>query len=272
MQCQVTGRGLAVDAKLSTVDSYSVGQSSVQCVGGTAPNALAGQEARMSQGRVTHITSEAERARRYSALRAAMEQQGIDALVISSRGDEFVRGRVQYVSDIFQWAGWGFVVLPMAGDAVFIVDPLQGTGYATMGGWLDDYRTTQDPGAEVGRILGDLGMSAGTIGIVGLADITAVAHHEQLKSALPGASLRDATDLFDDVRAIKSDEEVENIRETGRILRTVFQALEAEIRPGVREVDVLAQAHRLARQLGCVEGIALMGRPLSERSTSAPTA
>ncbi len=190
-----------------------------------------------------------------------MTDKGLEALIVCSRGDEFVRGRVQYVSDIFQWAGRGFVVLPLTGDPVFVVDPLWGLGYAMQSGWLNDYRVAQNAGAEIGSIVTDLGAGSSSIGIVGLADITSVADHNDIKEALPGASFVDATDLFDDVRSVKSDEEIENIRETGRILRTVFQALEAEIRPGVREVDVLSEAHRLCRQLGCVEGIALMGRP-----------
>ena len=81
-----------------------------------------------------------------------------------------------------------------------------------------------------------------------------------MKNALPNANWVDATDLFDDVRAIKSQEEIDSTIETGNIMRRVFNALEAEIRPGVQEVDVLSEAHRLARQLGCMEGIALMGR------------
>nr|MBA2601066.1 aminopeptidase P family protein [Actinomycetota bacterium] len=215
----------------------------------------------MTQGQITHVTSAGERERRYTALRTVMEENGMAAFVICSRGDEFVRGRVQYVSDIFQWAGRGFVVLPLKGEATFLVDPLWGLGYAKLGGWLSDYRMPERAGTEIAQILSNLGLGSAMIGVVGLADITAVADFEDMKAGLPNADWQDATDLFDDVRAIKSDEEIEAVRETGRILRTVFQALEAEIRPGAREVDVLAEAHRLCRQLGCVEGIALMGRP-----------
>jgi Xaa-Pro aminopeptidase len=215
----------------------------------------------VSQGQISHITSDGERTRRYEALSELMREQDLGALVICSRGDEFVRGRVQYVSDIFQWAGRGFVVLPLEGQPVFVVDPLWGLGYAMRSGWLEDYRMPENAGVEIGRILSDLGLGSGRVGVVGLADITAVADFDDMREAVPDAELTDATDSFDDVRAIKSEEEIGNIKETGRILKTVFKALEAEIRPGIREVDVLSEAHRLCRQLGCVEGIALMGRP-----------
>lgn len=189
-----------------------------------------------------------------------MDEQGIDALIICSRGDEFMRGRVQYVSDVFQWAGWGIVVLPNEGEASFISDPLWGLARVPLVDWIKDARTTHDPGAEIGSILSDHRVDSGTIGIVGWADILPASHLDGIRTATPNARLIDATDLFDNVRAIKSSEEVANLEETSSILRRVFGALEAEIRPGVTEREVLGQAHRLCRQFGALDGIAQMSR------------
>nr|MBA2601699.1 aminopeptidase P family protein [Actinomycetota bacterium] len=189
-----------------------------------------------------------------------MRKNGLAGLIISSRGDEFMRGRVQYVSDVFQWAGWSFVVLPADGEPSFIGDPLWGLARVPMVEWITDIRATHDPGFEIGGILHDRGLEAGPIGIVGWSDITAAAHVDGIRSASPGVEFVDATDLFDDVRAVKSEEEIANLEETSSILRRVFRALEAEIRPGVTERDVLAQAHRLCRQFGCLDGIAQMSR------------
>jgi Xaa-Pro dipeptidase len=210
---------------------------------------------------LSHITSAGERQRRYDALREAMAPADLDALVICGRGDEFVRGRVQYVSDIFQWAGWGFAVLPAQGDPSYVGDPLWGLSRAEAAGWIGDLRLTQTPGEEVAAILASHGLGRGRIGLVGIADAGSSLHVQALVAAAGGAEFVDATDLFDDIRSIKSEEEIANLRRTSDILRTVFGALAAEIRPGVPEYDVLAEAHRLARQFGCVDGIALMGRP-----------
>jgi Xaa-Pro aminopeptidase len=211
---------------------------------------------------VSRATSPAERERRRDALRALMEEHGYDALVVSGRGDEFVRGRIQYAADIFQWAGWGFLLLPKAGDAMFVGDPLWGLAQPEGGPpWVEDLRVSQEPGEEIARALADLGLRRPSVGIVGLADITASAHLRELERAAPAASLADATAAFDDVRCRKSEEEIANLYETSAILRRVFRALEAELRPGVTERDVLAQAQRLCRQFGCVDGIALIGRP-----------
>jgi Xaa-Pro aminopeptidase len=210
---------------------------------------------------VIHATSPAERARRHEALCAAMDDAGYDALLISGRGDEFVRGKIQYASDVFQWAGWGFMLLPRNGEPSLLVDPLGGYSAGAGAPWVTDVRVTQSPASELAALVHDHGAARGTIGVAGLADIAAAVHMRALEAALPHAMLVDATDVFDGVRAIKSAEEVAAFEEISDILRAVFTALEAEIRPGVREIDILAEAHRLCRQYGCVEGIALMGRP-----------
>ena len=210
-----------------------------------------------------HQTSTDERTRRDLAVRTAAADAGMGALIIASRGDEFMRGRVQYLSDIFQWAGWGFLVVPMDGFKTFVCDPLGGFEAATTGdgSWVSDIRLSQEPGRELADILREHGVTAGVVGIAGMDDIIAAAHLQQLSEAAPNLVFVNASDEFDDVRAIKSGEEMRNLAETSEILRDVFSALEEVIQPGVVIRDVLSEAHRLCRQHGCVEGIALLGRP-----------
>jgi len=215
----------------------------------------------MQAATLSHLTSGQERQRRHAALRAAMNRAGLDAVVVCGRGDEFVRGRIQYVSDIFQWAGWGFVVLPAKGEPVYVGDPLWGTARAEAAGWLTEYRLTLTPGEEIAGILDDFGLANGSVGLVGIADAGSAVHIRALETSAPGVRFEDATDLFDDIKIVKSTEEIAALRQTSAILRRVFGALAAEIRPGVPESDVLAEAHRLARQYGCLDGIAIMGRP-----------
>ena len=214
----------------------------------------------MTEGSITHLTSVDERERRYQALRARMADSGLDLLVVAGRGDGFFRGRIQYVSDIFQGTGWGYVVIPMEGGASFVVDPVWGTTREEYLGWVDDLRVTQTPGREIGGLIADLAHAKGVVGVVGLSDAMSLAHLHDLESSLPEVTLEDATDLFDSVRGIKSQQEMDNLLETSSILRRVYRGLEAEIRPGVAERDVMAEAHRLARQFGCLEGIAQIAR------------
>ena len=204
------------------------------------------------------FTSEAERERRYSALRDRMERAGLDALVIYGRGDERVRGRVFYVSDIWQAHGEAFVVLPFGGEPVFVNDRLAGLDEAEMTTWITDLRTQEGPGFGVGEVLRSLDLEESAIGIVGLADRLPVAYLEQMRAMIPGAHLGDATELFEEVRQVKSSEELGNLRETSVLLKRCFAAVEAELRPGITERHLMAQAVRLARELGCLETLAYL--------------
>lgn len=178
--------------------------------------------------------------------------------MICGRGDEFVRGRIQWSADVFQWAGWGYLALASGGGAVFFADPL--AGFAEVEperSWIDEAVITQEPGRGLAGVL----PASGSIGVVGLNDIAAPGHLAELRAAAPALELVDVTDAFDDIRGVKSPEEIANLEETSMILRTVFTALEAELRPGVVIRDALAEAHRLCRQHGCVDGIAMLSRP-----------
>ena len=207
-------------------------------------------------------TSPAERERRRAALQQAAADQGWDALIVCGRGDEFLRGRIQYAADVLSWAGWGYLLLPGVGEATFLADPLAGfTHTEPEAPWVTDVRMTQEPGRLLASALSDHGLSRGRVGVVGLDDIAAAGHVRELQTAAPGVTLEEATDAFEDVRGIKSAEEIANLEETSAILRTVFAALTAELRPGTLVRDVLAEAHRLCRMHGCVDGIAMMNRP-----------
>jgi Xaa-Pro aminopeptidase len=189
-----------------------------------------------------------------------MARDGIDALVVAARGDEFMRGRLQYVSDVHMWAGRAFVVLPADAPPIFFGEPLWGIGRATLPGWVTDARLSAQPGDSIGHALRDLGLNHTRIGIVGLEDVIAVRDLRQIATALPDAELVDGTALFDAVRAIKSEEEISHLRETSAILKRAYQAIEAHLAPGQTDRQVVAEAHRLCRLFGCLDGIAILGR------------
>jgi Xaa-Pro aminopeptidase len=196
-------------------------------------------------------TSPAERERRVVALRGAMEEAGIDALVIAGRGDSRFRGRPFYLSDILEISGDTFVVLSHDGELAFVTSPVVGLARASLTNWIVDQRMSPAPGAEVARVLAAHGHALGAIGLVGMADAISVAHLAQLRDELPDASIVDATAVFERVRRVKSPEEIANLRDTSAAFRRMFSDLEQAIKPGVTEADLLAEATYLARRYGC---------------------
>jgi Xaa-Pro aminopeptidase len=196
-------------------------------------------------------TSSEERARRHATLREAMNREGFEALVITGRDDIRYRGRVSYVSDVWQLIADAFVVLPLKGDAVFVGTPVMGLGQAMLTDWISEFRMSGYPGKEVGQILRELGLAKSEIGLVGLADSLSARHLHEMEEAIPEAHLRDATELFDGIRQVKSEEELSNLRETSELFRQVFTEIKSVLTPGMREIDLAAEAHRLMRKQGC---------------------
>jgi Xaa-Pro aminopeptidase len=197
------------------------------------------------------LTSDAERERRLVALRNVMAAEGISALVVAGKGDLRYRGRVLYASDVFQLTADSFVLILMQGAPIFVTTPVVGLGQAKRTAWAQDFRVSAMPGEEVAKVLADYGVNKGLIGIVGLSDAISAVHLVEFTNAAPGYQIVDATFLFEEVRRVKSPEELVNLRHTSAIFRKIFQAMEAEIRPGVLESDIAGAAARLAKLHGC---------------------
>src|SRR5262249_30842683 len=161
---------------------------------------------------------------------------------------------------IFQWAGWGFVVLPAAGEPSYVGDPLWGISRAEAAGWIRDLRLTHAPGEEIAGLLADSRLANARVGLVGAADggswrrVEApgagrgAARRGRARRAAPAASVGDAEPLSASSGQNRSAEEMGSRRETSAIPRRVCGARAGETRPGVWGGVVLAGAHRLCRQ------------------------
>jgi Xaa-Pro aminopeptidase len=115
--------------------------------------------------------------------------------------------------------------------------------------WIADVRDcTNDWGKLVVDRLHELGFSkTGCIGISGLGwlqrapdGIVSHATVMTIKAAFPLATIVDASDLMQQIRAVKSDIEVDLMRRSLGIIETMLDAATAQARPGIREKDVYA--------------------------------
>ncbi|WP_199254615.1 M24 family metallopeptidase [Mycolicibacterium mengxianglii] len=197
------------------------------------------------------FTTNAERARRVDALRAAMTLHGLDALVIAGRDDIRFRGRVFYATDYWQLFADSHVVLTHSSGPVLIGGTVWGISQARQSDWISECRLSGTPGTEIGNVLAEQRVSAGKIGVVGLDDGGfAYSHYMQLSDALPNAQISDATDLFEKCRQVNSAESLAALTGTSACWNSIYAELEAFVRPGVTEIRLAAQAHRICREHG----------------------
>jgi Xaa-Pro aminopeptidase len=219
----------------------------------------------MSAERVAHPLPFSELERRWTALRAAMAEQGIDVLLAQANND-FHGGTVRYLTDVPAVSGiWTSVIFPRE-DQMTVV---------TMGG--QDGRIEQSDIWRTARVLTGPTFAAapytsvfetaqvvdalrpwaaGAIGLVGPYQFSA-ALLDALRDALPDAELVDATELVDVTRVIKSPLEQELIRATAALQDEAMRQAIAAVEPGRRESEITGIAQQVCNDLGAEQGIYL---------------
>jgi Xaa-Pro aminopeptidase len=96
------------------------------------------------------------------------------------------------------------------------------------------------------------------IGLVGMGFIPA-AFYKYVTEHLSTAKFTDATDLVDNIKAIKSDEEIKLIREIAAMQDKAFEYALTCIKPGRRDRDVSADVFHKCLELGSEQANMMLG-------------
>ncbi len=192
-----------------------------------------------------------------------MRKHGFDALVTSPNPNKWDSGSAytRYLSQIGGNNAGACVVFPLEGEPVAIVPPVPGPDrWKEAYDWISEYRDIGLDwtfGTQIIAVLKDLGATAGTIGLVGLAGVVrspegTFAHGivQSLESELPEAEFVNATAEFNLVRYVKSQEEIEALRISTGIAEGMLDTLIADARVGVAENVVWANMVREQIRLG----------------------
>lgn len=188
--------------------------------------------------------SDEEFNRRYEAVWERMEARGLDVLLVygDSSGVFANFANCTYLTG-YQDRLFSYAVMPRGEEPMlFISNPLYlPTAYAMARVSSVDH-ATWDPGGRIAEALKGLGLSTGRAGLVGTAGIQKSTmpyeHMQTLTSDLPGVSWEDATDILQEVRRIKSAEEVECLRKGARMTDATLVALKADGRAGMADCEL----------------------------------
>lgn len=197
-----------------------------------------------------------------------MAGREIDVLIMQSNND-FMGGYVKWFSDIPATQGYADILifprdddmtlvcqgafghderLPAGGDAVRRgVGRVMTAAYYSSAGYSHAYDA--DLAAQALSPYGK-----GTIGLLGLSTLShALIDH--LRKTYPQATLVDASDMVDRIKAIKSPEEIGVIRGVAALQDKAMQTAFAAFRPGARDRDVTAAAEYVSLQGGSEQGL-----------------
>ena len=100
--------------------------------------------------------------------------------------------------------------------------------------------------------------NAKKIGIAGFA-MFYWNYYDKIKRELPDLEIVDATELFDEIRAVKSADEIEFIKKAAAVQDKIMAYVPAFALPGVREYELRAKLMQMAVDQGMEEQITIIG-------------
>ncbi|HEY6585180.1 MAG TPA: M24 family metallopeptidase [Gaiellaceae bacterium] len=181
--------------------------------------------------------------RRYARVREALARDGLDAALVCGTEYTGFEGSVTYLSGFQIVHRYAYVLLPLEGDPS-IVFPSEARYVGEHGTSLIEDQVFAD---RPGEWLADR-LRGKRVGVYGL---------DYVMTGRDFSAMQDAVELvpwdveFDHARAVKSDAELESVRDSVRINTEGFWAFHEAYEPGRNAAEVLAPAERLFVEQGC---------------------
>jgi Xaa-Pro dipeptidase len=189
------------------------------------------------------MVSPQEVERRYAAVRGAMDDAGVDAVVVCGTEYTGFEGAVTYLSGFVIVHRYAYVLLPREGEPS-IVFPAEARYVGEHGtSWIDDQVFADRPGEWLAERL-----RGRRVGVYGLDYVLTVRDFAPLHKS---AEVVPFDVEFDLARAVKSDEEIESVRDSVRINTQGFHLFAEAYGPGKSAAEVLAPAEEYFVDEGC---------------------
>jgi len=184
------------------------------------------------------LPSQKEIDRRYKNIRTRMEREGLDALIVCGNQYAGFEGATFYVSGFEIVHRYVYVVLPLVGEPT-LVFPREARWIGDKSRpWVKDHVWPEVPGHWIRERGQERGWKR--VGVYGMDFIMAV--RDYLELARSSFELVPFDREFDMARAVKSEEELAEVRDAMDIIVDGFWALVASYEPGKTEAEIMAPA------------------------------
>src|SRR5512132_829719 len=196
-----------------------------------------------------------ERDRRWNAVRELMRQHRLDVIVTPQNSGHSTdyQANSRYLTHV---GGGGdadiAAVFPLEGEVTAIATSAA-PRWLTVQDWTNDVREARrNYGRIIVQRLKELNVERGRIGITGLGEVEGTRTPEgtifygtwkQIREAFPHAQLVDATAVLDEVRYVKSQEELDALAKSNEINELAVDAEIAAAKVGVKDWEVWAAMH-----------------------------
>jgi len=220
--------------------------------------------------RILRKISNSELERRWKAVRLAMKERGLDFLIIQNSTD-YLGGYVKWFTDMPALHNYPVTVIFSREDEMTTIwsgpkPPSEPNPPAwSLRGVKKRISVPIIPSMEYSSIFDaekaveELSPYRNCrIGLVGMGFISA-AFYKYITEHLSSTKFENATDLVDHLKAIKSDEEIELIRETCAIQDEAFEYALTRIQPGRRDFEIYADVRHKCMLLGSEQQLVMVG-------------
>ena len=198
--------------------------------------------------------STAERDRRWKAVRALMTAQNLDVIVTPQNSGHSAdyQANTRYLTHCGGGEPDLAAVFPLEGEVTAIATSAA-PRWSTVQDWVTDVREARrNYGRAIVERLKELNLERGRIGITGLGEVEGTRTPEgtifygtwrQIREAFPHAELIDVTAILDEVRYVKSQEEIDALAKSAEINELAIQGEIEAAKVGVKDWEVWAAMH-----------------------------
>lgn len=197
------------------------------------------------------VFSLAEHKERFARARAALQRAKLDACLMVAPEN------VYYVGGYETWVGVNspqFLIFTAKEDAPTLILRNVDLALARETTWVEDIRSyhlhTDSVSDLVKKVLKEKGLTGGHLGIEFQSYALPHGMAITLKEALPNFGFTDCTDLFGDLRLVKSPAEIEMLRAAGRFAQIGLAAAKRTLKAGISEIEFAAEIEGAMRRAG----------------------
>ncbi|BDZ45050.1 hypothetical protein GCM10025866_09590 [Naasia aerilata] len=191
---------------------------------------------------------------RHTKLRAAMAESGLDALI--AYAPAWRRENVRYLTDTSVGGAGAFVLLPLDGEAVAFTTRLADLVPLRRRGWVRGAELVSV--ADLRPLVDEVrALGAQRIG-VGHLELLPTVFDGALREGLPGVELVSASKLFDAARMVKSEWELNRMRQAAKVSDAAWRTFVEVLEPGITEYDIVAEVESEIKRLGAEDNFMLI--------------
>ncbi len=188
-----------------------------------------------------------ERRNRWRRVREGMTIRELDCLLVFS-SDSWWGASTANLRYLTQLAIPGSCVFPLDGEPVVFAGLAHLVPYIAMStNWVQDVRSGKGA-LGIAEVLKEKGLGNKKIGVVGFGrtsgayvlETVPYKLFDELLKLLPLASFQDASSLLEEIRMVKSEEELGFLQKASDLAFKMYEAVLQTVRPGVMECEVVA--------------------------------